>query len=326
MILALVALLIGFNSWDFIYGRIFEKYVRGAAVSTTVNLANVAPTIGEVSVYGTGETTVTLTEDSAIDIMASASIADGNGCTDIRDGGGVEAIFYTSDQNWTFGVSGTPSLDYNNVIDNTITSCSYQSCAGTTATYECVASSAWYYYADATIGVQASKVDEAWEVMVWASDSAAAYISSTSFGTTTSNQAEINLLSAMTLAVNSQSIPYDNTAADSDSTVLERGIRNSGNRGINPLIIETTVLTSNGDTILAQSQQFAAGSFTIGTNGTSLSTSNQELDMALPQRTDPAGPTTASVSDDRLFWGLHVPLGTPAGNYSGSNTYTATPD
>ena len=316
LILVLIALMVGFNS-------------LADTVSTSVTLSNQAPTVGEVSMHGQGVTSVTLTEDTAIDIMATVSITDANGCeSDVRDGGGVEAIFYTSDNHWVYGSGTTSSMDYNDTIDTSVTSCSWQSTAGNTCTYSCFASAAWYYYADATIGSTASKADEAWEVMVWASDSEWADTSTTSFEAGASNQAEITLLTALTLEAASQSIAYDNSAADSDSTILERGIRNSGNRGINPQIKSDSASglcdnypTCSGDTIAVGSQQYSASTFTLGVDGTSLSAALVELDLALSQRTNDTDP-----SDDQIFWGLHVPAGQAADSYTGINSYTAVAD
>ncbi len=328
LILILVALLIGFNSWDVLYGGIFKRFIAADTqnIATTVNIGGVEPTIKQVNVYGTGVTTITLIEDSSIDIMATAYIDDANGCTDVRDNGGVEAIFYAANQYWVPGVGTTCSFDYNNCITGAVTSCSYQECNGTTATYECWASSAWQYYADASAGSTASVTNGGWEVVVWASDSSGTVESSSAddFAPTASNQAEVQILDAMAMAAASQSVAYSNSIANSDSTIAERGARNSGNRGINVLIAETEILLTAGN---PGSQMFSNFSFSLTPpNGTSLSASSQELDLALPQRTDPAGPTTASISDDQIFWGLHVPLGTAAGNYAGTTQYTSTAD
>ncbi len=290
---------------------------------------NNPPTIGEVNVWGTGVTTITLIEDSAIDIMASAYITDAQGCTDIRDGGGVEAIFYSADKYWTPGQTGTCSLDYNNCIDNSVTSCSYQSCSGNIATYECFASSSLWYYANATTGSTAS-VSGGWEVAVWASDSYwedAASSSCDDFAPTASNQAEVQILEAVAMESASQSVAYSNTLPNTDSTIAERGARNSGNRGINVLISE-----SGADPLLANpySQIFASGSFTWPWNsdayGVSLSASSKELELDLSYRGSGDSLASPSEADDQIFWGLHVPLGTLPGNYSGQSTYTSTAD
>jgi len=319
LILILVALMVTFNFYS-------SRVMAQEPVTTTVNLLNVVPTMGAVYVQGTGVTEVTITEDSYMDIMATVSITDNNGCTDIRDGGGVEAIFYTTDHHWTFGVA-TPTFDYNDFLTDAVTSCQFESCSGDTATYHCFASDSWYYYADPTVGSTATKAQEDWAVMVWASDSYDAYVSSSSMDVAAgaSNSAEVTLVSAIALEAGSQSVAYSNDTDNTDSDIEERGMRNSGNRGINPQIISTILLTSGGDTIPAQSQLFASSSFSFPWDsdayGVSLSESYQELDLDLPQRTD-----DNDEVDDQIFWGLHVPINTVAGNYSGTNSYNAVPD
>lgn len=332
LILVLVGLMIGFNLWTAWDNNFWNRYIRkakAADIATTVTVANSAPVIRTISLGGTGLTTINLTEGSTVDIEASASIEDANGCTDVRDGGGVEAYVYSTEVLWTYGTGTSCSQDNNDCYTNDIVSCSWQSTTGNTCSYQCTASSAMYYYADPTLsnGGTASKAEEGWVVMVYASDSYWADVASYSWdvGSGTSNSAEVALLLALDASGTSASIDYDEGGSlnpGAESSTLERGVKNTGNRPMDPLIKETTTLTSGANTIAASHQQFDSATFTVD-NGTSLSTSNQTLDLELPQQTDD---TLASTSDDQLFWALYVPDGQSPGDYTGENTYTAAAD
>jgi len=322
LILVLVFLLIVFNFWS--------SKVRADDVGTSVDVGNSAPTIGAISINGGSN--ITLVEGTTVDIMVSASIADANGCNDVRNEGGVKAIVYLYNEQ-----NASCSQDNNNCYDEDIASCSWQSTTGNTCSYECTASSAMYYYADPTVtgGGTASKADEEWAVTVIASDSYWEDVTSNSWdpGTSGSTSVEVALLLGLDVSAgSSNSIDYDEggtLSADSESSTLERGVKNTGNRPMDPLIAAaqdnalcTDYSTCAGGVITAAHQQFSNVTFSMD-SGTSLSASNQTLDLELPQKTDDTG---ASESDDQIFWALYVPAGQAVGAYTGTNTYTAAAD
>lgn len=307
LILVLVGSMIGFNFWS--------SKVKADDVSTSVDVGNSAPTIGAISING--GTNITLVEDSTVDIMASASITDANGCTDVRDGGGVKAIVYLYNEQ-----TASCSQDNNNCYDEDIVSCSWQSTTGNTCAYECTASSAMYYYADPTTAA-ASKSDEEWAVTIIASDSYWEDVTSNSWdpGASGSTSVEVELLLALSAPDASASIDYDEggtLAPGAESNTLERGVRNSGNRAMNPLISGTDM--TGAGTITVDHQQYSLVTFTVD-GGTSLSGTPTTLDTNTPQRTDDNDPV-----DDQIFWALYVPDSQTAGSYTGTNTLTAAAD
>ena len=309
LILVLVGLMIGFNYWS--------SRVRAADVGTSVDVGNSEPVIGEVSLNS--KAAINLTEDSTVDIMASASIADANGCTDVRDGGGVKAYVY---QYSTYTAS--TSQDNNYMYDANIVSCSWQSTTGNTCAYECTASSAMYYYANPTSST-ASAANEEWAVTIIASDSYWADVTSNSWdpGASGSTSVDINLLLGLSAPDASASVDYDEggtLAAGAESNTLERGVRNSGNRAMNPLMSGTNM--TGAGTITVDHQQYKLVTFTVD-SGTSLSATPTTLDTITPQRTSDI---TGDASDDQIFWALFVPLGQTPGAYSGTNTLTADAD
>ena len=317
LILVLVCLMIGFNYWS--------SSVKADNVSTSVDVGNSAPTIGEVSLNGKG--VINLLEDSTVDIMASASITDNNGCLDVRDGGGVKAYVY---QYPTYNAS--TSHDDNYMYDADIVSCSWQSTAGNTCNYECTASATantgMYYYANPTSAAASANADQ-WVVTVVASDSYYAVATSHSFNDNDEAVIEVNLLLGLSAPDASASIPYGTLSADGESATIERGVRNSGNRSMNPLVAaaQDNALCVGysgcaGGIITAMHQQYNLSTFSVD-SGVSLSASSVTLDTVTLQRTsDVAG----DASDDQIFWALYVPTAQTPGSYTGINSLTADPD
>lgn len=304
LILLLIGLMTGFNYWS--------STVRAEDVGTSVDVANSAPVINEVSLNN--KTSINLTEDSTIDIMASASITDANGCTDVRDGGGVKAYVY---QYSTYNAS--TSHDDNYMYDADIVSCSWQSTTGNTCIYECTASSAMQYFANPTSAAASVSADQ-WVVTVIASDSAGADTASNSYDDNDETPIDVNLLLGLSA---SASIDYDEggtLTAGAESNTLERGVRNSGNRAMDPLMSGTDM--TGAGTIAVSHQQYNLLTFTVD-SGTSLSGTPATLDTVTPQRTSDI---IGDASDDQIFWALFVPLGQTAGSYSGTNSLTADVD
>ncbi|MDP2930377.1 MAG: hypothetical protein Q8N56_02090 [bacterium] len=307
LILLLLGLMIGFNYWS--------SRIRAAGVSTSVDVANSVPVINEVSLNN--KTSINLTEDGTIDIMASASITDANGCTDVRDGGGVKAYVY---QYSTY--SASTSHDDNYMYDADIVSCSWQSTTGNTCAYECTASSAMQYYANPTSATASASADQ-WAVTVIASDSYWADTASNSYNDNDETAIDVNLLLGLSAPDASASVDYDaggSLTAGAESNTLERGVRNSGNRAMNPLMSGTDM--TGAGTIAVSHQQYNLLTFTVD-SGTSLSGTPTTLDTVTPQRTSD---TVGDASDDQIFWALYVPSGQAAGAYSGTNSLTAGAD
>ncbi len=116
-------------------------------------------------------------------------------------------------------------------------------------------------------------------------------------------------------------IDYGNVAAGTNtgSTNQQTTITNTGNVDID-VRLSGTDMTSGSNSIDASKQKYSETSFTYDSGGTSLKEDPNYDDVNL----DLDKPTTApSDSSDVLYWGLEVPTGTPAGNYSGSISFTA---
>jgi len=338
LILVLVGLVIAFNFWSSLDKNLWNKYVEAdsGAVGSSVSVGNVAPTIKVVNVYGGDISTIVLIENTAIDLMATVTIEDDNGCSDIQNGN-VEAWFLLGDKWWNHTDGGTScTYDENDCYDNTVVSCSFASCAGNIVTYQCVASAAWQYFADSSevSEDQSSNTDDEWIVIVYASDSTGNDVTSDSW--LASDSANVNLYSAIDVEQGaSDSIVYGSVAPNNVSAIKEIGIRNTGNRGVDPIIEEVGSMSLNGQDstyINTARQKYNPATFTMPAGGTSLSADNTTitLDLSLPQRGWEADHSDddpyTSVSDDQLYWGIDIPSGQTPGDYKGSVSYTSSPD
>jgi hypothetical protein len=79
---------------------------------------------------------------------------------------------------------------------------------------------------------------------------------------------------------------------------------------------------NSGGTIVASKQHYDLSAFTYGGTEPTLSTSDAAVELVAPKPS-----THPSDSIDIIYWGLGVDYGTPAAtDYSGTNTFTATPD
>ncbi len=275
--------------------------VHADTTSTSVTVGNAAPSISATT-FNSGSAIV-LTENTTTAVYATTTVTDSNGCGSIY---GVTANIRRS------GVAAA-SCDQVGEADNNscypVLTCTVEAgtCTGgsdTAANYVC--STSLQFYADPTDSGSFSAQN--WTVDLIAGDGVAT--------TTEAANASVELNSLAALNVDA-SLAYGTIAANTDTGALNSTttVTNTGNTNIDPDISGTN-MTSGGDTIAVGNQEYSSSIFTYG-SGTDLSTSPTSLDLTL------AKPTSASAVTDDVSWGIAIPGGTPPGNYTGTNTFTA---
>lgn len=337
LILVLAIMMIGFN---LIGGSYWMTLVNKADADseiayTSVSVGNVAPTVSNVQLGAVprGADSITLTENTDIDILASATVTDST-CADIM---GAEAWLFPSSASWEYNVDTSGrvscSLSYNECYQpqehGGNIQCVQQSCtegAPATALYDCTASGGslgdgMWYHADPTDSTSSWTEVLGWYLMVIATDSKGF----DAFATNSTQTIELQRLNALSLDEGSDSIAYGTVAPGALSAVIGRGIRNSGNHEIDIQVSVSSTLfeSTNGYIIATQQQEYASDSFDIS-NGNGTSLSDQVTDFNQLILTKPASHSAGLQSDDQIYWGLAVPAATTAGLYSGGNTYIAT--
>lgn len=265
--------------------------------TTSVTVGNAAPSVNTVEINNS--TAITLTENTTTTVIATSTISDANGCSEISN---VVADFYRS------GVTAASCDTAGDANDDSCyprVTCAESSCSGTSAVYTCTFS--LQYHADPTDAGTFS--EQNWEMTVSAFDGTA-----TSTGTDTE---EVNTLNALNV---SASIAYGTLAASATSSTQTATVTNTGNAAIDAQI-SGTQMTSGGNSIATSSQQYGTSSVPYESLDFALSATPTTLELDLAKPTD-----ASPVITDPTFWGLLVPGGTPAGTYNGTNTFTAISD
>ena len=278
------------------------------------------PVIGEVTL-NSKTTPIILLESGQVDIMASASITDSNGCGDIS---GVKAIVYRYDLNPT----ASCSLNYNNCYDEDQFTCFADGvCGGNTQDYNCYASSSssgmWYFADPTTTNASSSHANDQWVVSIIASDSLWDDVSSNSYDDDNETAVDVEVLLALEA---SSSINYGqiNPGNNTGSLPIEIGIKNTGNWGIDSLISGTAKPTFGVNDIDYSNQKFASKSDDYSDEYQKiLSALSTPFNVTIPKPTT----NTAGANDVRIFWGMGVPSGKPTGSYiNGTNLFSPTSD
>ena len=274
------------------------------------------PVIGEVSL-NSKTSPIVLLESSQVDIMASASITDSNGCNDIS---GVKAIVYHYDD-----FNASCSNDPNNCYDEDQFTCFADgACAGNTQPYNCYASSSMYFFADPTDAGSSFSTDS-WVVSVIASDSLWDDVSSHSYNDDNETAIDVQTMNALEVTAGDPINYNDGTALnpgqDTGSNAESVTIRNTGNRGMDVMVYGTDMTGACG-TIAVGNQQYASSSFTYNDYGQTLLENpgeryyNGGVSWLKPTSTTP-------ITHD-IYWGINIPSGASSGTCTGTNTFSGT--
>ncbi|MBP9816454.1 MAG: hypothetical protein KBD05_00250 [Candidatus Pacebacteria bacterium] len=263
---------------------------------TTAAGGNALPTASAVSI-DSGAVSVTLTENTTKNVVCAGTVTDTDGFADITH---VGSFLYRT------GVGTSTASDANNLYRLYGDSeCIPSGGSGSSETYTCTFPVE--YYADPTDAGSPDAADT-WTCEMHPADNVAT-------GTPATDTTEMASLLALNVTA---SIPFGTVNANSDTNTTNQTtvVTNTGNRDMDPELSGTAMTDGGSGTILSSQQKYSLTAFTYSSGGTALSTTPTTLNAALPQQ------TSSAVTDD-VFWGLGVPNGTPAGAYTGTNTFTA---
>jgi len=274
---------------------------QGSNESYTVN--NVAPVVSAVTLNSGSD--ITLTEDSTTDVTVTATVTDNNGCA-----GGeiatVETSVYRSGVG--YGLCDTNAEDDNNNCYAQVSCTSTSSCTSAAVDYECTV--AVQYHADPTV-TSTEYPTENWLNTVNAIDDDAA-----SGNTEVSTGVEMETLVAYDV---SASIAYGSLSAGQANDPLDKTVTYTatGNVGLDAEHSGTN-MTSGGDSIAVGQQKYALAGSTAYASGVALTSSAVGVSVDVNKTTTSGSPETKDT-----YWGIEIPVGTPAGSYSGTNTLVA---
>ncbi len=290
------------------YVYVFDQHNLGASNNGllgafTVN--NVVPTISNITINGGAAIDVSTGGEGTAgnkNVDITADITDNNGCADVSS---VTAKAYPSG----LGAAGCTAQDNNNCYFNI--SCAGGACSGNiTKTYTCTAN--FKYHADPT-DAGSPRATQTWKTTITASDEGAAQNGEISAGASVA----LNSFPALdvTAAINYGSLATGEIAS---TTALAQSatVSATGNTGLD-VNLSGTNMTSGGNSILVSRQRYATSAVQYQ-NGIALTSNATQFEINLKKTT-----TTATLSSTTTFWGLQIPTGLPAGEYSGTNTFGA---
>jgi hypothetical protein len=246
---------------------------------------------------------ITLTEGATTTIMATGTVSDLNGYTDILF---ATSTFYRS------AVTASCSDNLNSCYQIASTSCLMSDCAGTSCTLTC--SAEIEHFADPTdTGIYAA---QNWLAGVFVEDSTGLTDSDTSLG--------VELMTLFGLSVDTSVLNFGSlyVGEDTGSTNAVTSVQNTGNANIDIDLLGTD-LEGTSSTIAVGETRYATSTFVYGACSICqfLTGSATQVEVDLPKPT-----STSTPIEDDIYWGINIPLGTGAELHQGTNTFIATSD
>ncbi|MFH1648112.1 MAG: hypothetical protein ABIA11_00050 [Patescibacteria group bacterium] len=287
-----------YNYW----GYIFDQHNFAASpASRTDNfvVSNVAPTISLVSLNDA--TAIDLTEESTTSVEIKGTINDNNSCNDLSS---ATARSYRQASS-SVCTAQDDNFCYYNI------SCTIGACGGTTdvdATTTCTAY--MWYHTDATVA------SSTWNSDIWDAEIKAVDDNDASSTATTSTPVELNTL--LGIDIDTGAISYGAVGAGSDTGTLSATSTLAGTGNVSLDVDSTSTDMTGPSTIAVGYQEFSISSGISYGSGTDASTSIQEIELNLAKTNSTSSQATANV-----YWGIAIPEGSPAGDYTGYTSYQA---
>ena len=247
---------------------------------------------------------ISLTEGTTTLIMATATVTDLNGYTDIV---AASSTYYRS------SISGANACtaDNNNCYQIATTSCSFSNCSGNSCTVSC--QTKMYYFADPTDVVSIFAADN-WQAFMDVWDT------SNSHNTSSANQ-ELYTLSGLTTT---STIAYGTLAIGGDTGPSDAttSVNNTGNAALN-LNLGGDHLRSGASIVSYDKQKYATSTFTYSSCPICSVLTASTTPTYVPLNVLKATSTAWSPFKD-IYWGISIPTGTAATTFSGYNIFGAT--
>ena len=267
-------------------------------------VTDIAPTVSGFSI---GQNPLIPVAGGSVNQTFSATLSDDNGYADIESAYGA---IYVSPA--TLTGTGTCTTDSEiNCYDTP--ACSLTGGSGTTVTVNCGAAgnliTTWFNIAPS----------DSWKAHVTA-------VGAATYNLGTEGTFTVNSLNAIDVA--QASIPYGVLALGATSASQTITLQNAGNV-VTDVLISGTDMTSGGNTISRAQQHWSpTSSFTWGSNDYAL-LSSSSIGSASDGCSDRSIAVTADHSNytsSPIYWKLSIPSTQPAGTYTGTNTFLATPN
>ena len=269
------------------------KQVMAGTINTSVEVGNVAPTVGTVILNGGND--INLTSNSSTVVTGTTTVTDSNGYSDITS---VTSTLYLNNTTCSSGLADPNWCYY-------ISSCATSNCSGNSCDVTCSVD-VWFIAEPTTPTTSYPSAD--WQMDITAVDSG----NNSDTGTTSQ---ELNTIYALDIDT---SIDYGTVNPGATSTEQQTHATNTGNYAIDTVLSGTDMSDGSGHTIAVGQQKYSSSSNMGDWVGTALTASPTTYNLDLPKPT-----ATTSNSYDDLYWMIKIPDPQYPGSYSG--TITASP-
>jgi len=279
--------------------------------SSNYSVNNVAPVVSAVTVNSGSDMTLT-NEESTTDFVLSGTVTDNNGCSDISTVKGYLYEYQNSVLEYADCDSAGEADGDDCYPELTCSVGGGNSCDGgtdTSASYTCTAS-VQYYANPTTAGTD--HADYTWRDTLKATDDDAA-------NHNYETSATIEMETFLGLKITG-SIDYGNISAGNNSGTLDQTTTTTatGNLSIDQEVSGTDMTDGGEGTIEVENQEYDLSVDTSYGSGTDLTDSAVTITDFNCAKTTSSGQGTKTT-----YWGIAIPEGIPAGEYSGTNTVSA---
>lgn len=296
-----------------VYGYVFDSHDLDSGAnptSDTVTVNNVTPVVSSVTLNSGSD--ITLSDNSTVNVVVTATVTDNNSCEDLatvsgnvyRSGIGLSTCDENAEDNDNFCYAEVTCTISGNTCDNATDS---------SASYSCTIPV--QFHADATDGsstvTDSEYPTENWLSSVYAEDDGAN-------SDITEVAAGVEMLSLIAISIDPAAIDYGSLAAGANTgaTNQEIAVFSTGNVGID-VDLRGTDMTFSTFTIPVGNQEYNDSAFTF-TAGSDLTASDVELELNVLKTL-----LSSSIGTESVFWGIEIPGTAGSGVYTGTNFITA---
>lgn len=280
------------------YPYIFDQHGLGATTNPrngTYSINNKTPSLSNLTLNSGNPINLTVSTTTSVVFTFTASDVNGYGTISSYFG----KLYRTA-----VGVGAADNANEH----YTLASCNISNQSGATADYSC--SFNVQYHADPTDVANTQYYSDTWTATASVTDSGSLNASSSA--------TPVELNSLLGIGIDSD-IDFGNLAQGTDTGAVNEltQVSAQGNTGLNSYVQGIDMSDGLGHTIAKAYQKYSDAAFTYSSGGTVLTGSDVFLDLRVVKTT-----TTATPAYKSVYWGIAIPTGIPAGNYTGLNTLT----
>jgi hypothetical protein len=286
------------------YAFIFDNHnlaSAGNSKTNTYTINNTAPVLGPLILNSGNNITLNMRPATTSVSAINASVVDLNGCDTLVS---ATAVIYMSNAVFGHNCAANDNDCYRIGTSN----CVQTACVGSTAAYTCTAS--FKHFAIPTD----NSAGNPYSAYNWLS-----YINvydGSNYTATSSSGVELN--TTLALSLNEDLIDFGNELYIGDNTGSVNStttVVNAGNSPVNTNLSGTDMYGNPSGTLSVSNMKYNLSNFNWISDGTVLSSVPATVDLNAPR------PTSDTAVQERIYWGIGIPLTAHPSVYFGNNTF-----